>query len=115
MLFFMSSDLGDLPSLVRTITERYNFLATLSDNIAKEVRKRDVDVGRFDDDITMDFERLRMLLENLNEMIKGVEEESKDVASEFKYVVKKDAFERLDRRVNNLPYEKLVTRREIGL
>lgn len=103
----------DLPVLIKNLTERYNFLVQLSDNISNEVKQRDLDVYHFDTDIKEEFEMLKEQLQCFLKMLEEAEKDKKSVASDFRYLIKKDALERLNRRIDNLPYEQIVHRWEL--
>ena len=104
---------SDIPYLIKNLTERYNFLAQLSENISNEIKKRDFDVNYYNNEVNDEFEMLRQMLDNLSKMLENAEIEKKVVASEFRYIVKKDALERLSRKIDDMSYEQILHRREL--
>lgn len=114
-LLIMDKSLGsdDIPLLIKNLTERYNFLAQLSENISNDIKQRDFDVLHFDSEIKEEFEMIKEMLDTFTKMLNNAEIDKKVVASDFRYIVKKDALERLRRRVDALPYEQVIHRKEL--
>lgn len=106
-------DIKSINFLIKNIIERYNFLVQLSDNISNEINQRDIALNTFKSELKQDFSELKKNIQEFLVLLEEAEKNKNILINNFKDIIKKDAIERLNRRIDNLNYEQLVTKNEL--
>lgn len=100
----------DLREKIDSLTERYN-------ELVKNIRKmgnaqiiREFDTDNLKKQIEAEISRLREIAHKLEKDIQRTEKEKRDVTSEFKTIVKKDQYKKLQNRIDRKDFENRVTK-----
>ena len=94
------------------LVNRYNELAGISDESRKLIRLQSSKISNLRKDIVRDIDFLRNELNSVNGLLDAAIGFQKETSSDFKFLVKKDSFDRLSNKIDRLDFENLISRRE---
>lgn len=103
---------GDISKQVRTLINRYNMLVSETEALQKECAERDEKVEALKEEIGKKIEELKSNIEETSEGINHTDAKRKEVSKDFRSLVKKDAVARVERRIDNLKFEEMISREE---
>jgi hypothetical protein len=98
---------------LKILIERHNFLIDQVNILEKDFEEKDKKLTLFKYEMKEDLEEQKKMIEQTHELIKETERIKKVAGKDFKEIVKKPIYEKLEKRINNLGYEDYIYREEL--
>ena len=114
MLTAASSEFAELNERISTVVRRFNDLVKGFDELEQHISSGESNVSGFSEDIKKSCLELKKNIDLFSVMVSEAEKKRQQVKSEFKSILKKDQFARLERRINSLNYESFIGRNELN-
>lgn len=115
MQFNKSNNLeSDGDDLIPSLKKRYDELATYSRKLSGDIVLKLKEVEDTKNEIDKTIEQFDVQISGLNLLVDVANHMKQRVSSEFKSIVKIDTFNRLQQRVDKLPYEFLMFKKELN-
>ncbi len=98
---------------IRSFLKRYERVVEENVILTHEIQKRDDAVKKFKQEKEDYIHHIKAELSYINKNLSELQSELKYLASKFKGITKKESFEKLKKRVDDLQYEHLLTKEEL--
>lgn len=109
---FDYSNLHELKHRLDDSIKRFNILAENFDALEDNILNQDLGVKEFMSDIKEESLFVESMISNLHVLCTQSEKIRKNLKSEFKLILKKEQFDRLQKRVDLLDFENMMPRHE---
>lgn len=99
---------------MKILIDRHNFLVNQVSLLEAAFNEKDTKIKTFKDEFQEDLFEQKKLIEQTKSLITQVEQIKKTIGIDFKNIVKRPLFEKLEKRINGIEYENYVTRDELN-
>lgn len=95
------------------LVRRYNSVKLSSEEIERQINRLDNEISQYSSESVEEVERNKSMMGEVHRRFELLELERDVLRKSFKVIVKKDAVDRVSRRVDSLNYEFLINRSEL--